>query len=148
MKKWILIIIVVGLLGLLSKYIFTKKPCLPPERPESVPKTAIWSGGCDGGNWIELVEIKESKYRFRIYLDWNGELLMDADFKLKNCKTYNLNNTNWDTTVCCYSHSLDSTVVLSVTQNADENRRCHLQSIYPAYGGSDWEIIKEKYNLE
>jgi hypothetical protein len=119
---------------------------LPPERPEPVPKTAIWSGGCDGGIWIELVEIKENKYRFRIYLDWNGELLMDADFKLKNCKTYNLNSNNWDTTVCCYAHSLDSTVVLGIVYKADENRKCHLQSLYPAYGGNDWEIIKEKYN--
>ncbi|MFB9057513.1 hypothetical protein ACFFU9_12255 [Mariniflexile ostreae] len=149
MKKWLIIIAIISFLGfVLFKYIFDKQPCLPPERHELVPLVAIWSGGCDGGEWIELVEIKEDKYRFRIYQDWNGELKMDADFEFREDRT-NLTRVNWESIVCCYSQSLDSLVTLSVVDNVEGKKKYYrLQSIYPAYGGNDWGIIKEKYNLE
>jgi len=55
--------------------------CDPPQKPNKVPNSAVWKGGCDGGNWIELVSVEKEKIRFRIYRDWNGKLILDADFE-------------------------------------------------------------------
>jgi len=151
MKKWIIIVLALALVFFLFYVWFFNQPCDPPQKPDVVPKAAIWSGGCDGGNWIELVEVKEEKYRFRIYRDWDGELQMDADFKFKKGTDYNLTYSNWTEVVCCYSSSLDSLMTLSVVSDDEKEKdRIHyqLQSMYPAYGGSDWEIIKEKYNIK
>jgi hypothetical protein len=122
-----------------------------PKRPESVPKEAIWKGSCDGGYWIELVSInKNNKYRFRIYQDWDGELLMDADFKFEKEKKINLTFANWRSLVCCYSYAVDdSLATLTVAHDIGGEKKYYLlQSIFPAYEGVDWEIIKDKYNIE
>lgn len=125
------------------------QPCSPPEKPKIVPKQAIWSGGCDGGEWIELVEIKQDKYRFKVYRDWDGELMFDADFMFKDKKT-KLDSINWKNLICCYNHSTeDSLTLLNVTKIEEgEETYYQLKSIYPAYGGSDWKIIKEKYKIQ
>jgi hypothetical protein len=144
MKKLTFIIMVCLAFGFIFWKWFFNQPCSPQDKPKNVPVEAVWSGGCDGGDWIELVEIKENKYRFRIYQDWNGELKMDADFEFSNDKT-SLKHTDWQAKVCCYSLSIDSLVTLSVIEEQNSTKkRYNLQSIYPAYGGSDWEIIKEK----
>ena len=39
------------------------------EKPENVPDSAVWVGGCDGGNWIELVDIKEDTFAKAIRAD-------------------------------------------------------------------------------
>lgn len=147
MRKLIFILLACIFLGFVFWKLFLYQGCTPPVKPENVPILAIWSGDCDGGEWIELVEIKEDKYRFRIYQDWNGELKMDADFEFMDDKT-NLTHSNWRNKVCCYSQSLDSLVILSVRGDLKDNEKhYHLQSIYPPYGGSDWEIIKEKFKI-
>lgn len=144
MKKIILLVFVIVLLGFIAyKLFFTKQPYVPPKKPAAVPANAIWSGERDGGNWIELVEIKENKYRFRIYLDYDGSLLMDADFEMQNCQSYQLTESNWKESVCCYTHASDESVTLNIENAAD--KKCYLKAIYPAYEGYDWEIIKNKY---
>lgn len=125
-----------------------KNPCSSPERPVNIPKDAIWSGDCDGGNWIELVEIKDNIFRFRIYQDYNGMLLMDANFKSNSDKNL-INISNWKNLICCYSHSIsDSLVRLGIKENEQREKECYLESIYPAYAGEDWTIIQEKYHIE
>jgi len=114
-----------------------KRTCPPPEKPEGIPTVAIWNGGCDGGYWVELVEIKESKYRFRIYLDYKAEVLMDADFILKEACGINFPK---DITILKMITIVQVDKILLNYQNQD----CILQPVYPAYGGSSWEIIKEK----
>jgi hypothetical protein len=145
MKKLTFILIACLVMGFVFWKWFFNQPCTPPDKPKNVPTLAVWSGGCDGGDWIELVDIKEDKYRFRIYQDWNGELKMDAYFEFKDNKT-ELTLANWGNKICCYSQSVDSRVTLSVIDEIkNENKHCYLISIYPAFGGSDWDIIKEKF---
>ncbi len=69
--------------------------CDPPQKPNKVPNSAVWKGGCDGGNWIELVSVEKEKIRFRIYRDWNGKLILDADFEYKGCTEFRLTKSNW-----------------------------------------------------
>jgi len=147
--KIILGILAVVLLGLTVGYFYlnwlARQPCPPPDKPTVVPKEAVWKGGCDGGNWIELIKTKEdNKYRFRIYWGHDGSLALDADFSFKKCKEFTLTKSNWSEYVTWYSGQF-----LGV-KNLDQNDEwyCRLYPIYPAYGGDEWEIMKEKEGWE
>jgi hypothetical protein len=128
------------LLGLLSYNYLFKSPCDPPRKLDSVPEKASWFGGCDGGNWIELINVKEDKYRFKVYRDWDGELSIDADFVVKNCNNLALNENNWKERLAYYNEGEEASVRI-VLKGGDN---CYLESIIPAYGGEDWKVIKEK----
>lgn len=86
MKKRIILslLLVVGVifLSVILLNNLMKLPCDPPKRSENVPKTAIWSGGCDGGHWFEQVGriSVNNRYRIRIYNDYDGNLELDAEF--------------------------------------------------------------------
>jgi hypothetical protein len=130
MKKWILIILaVIVLLGVLFfKYVSFDAPCLPPEKPTNVPASAVWKGGCDGGSWIELVSIKEDKIRFRIYRDWNGKLILDADFENGDCDSFRLTETNWTEYAGDF---INGNIGIHISSNAGV--KCRLVPVYPAY---------------
>ncbi len=83
---------IIAAMGFIFYKWFFNQPCAPPEKPETVPISAVWKGDCDGGVWIDLVGIKERQYRFRIYQDWNGELLMDSDFAMDNSEMVSSSN--------------------------------------------------------
>lgn len=104
-----------------------KRPCEQWKKPENVPVSAIWKGGCDGGIWVELVDIKADTIRFRIYQDWNGELLLDADFVSENCDDLLLTKTTWNE----YIDYFDGTKIYSKIQVGGSC--CRLIPIFPAY---------------
>ena len=70
------------------------------DRPDNVPESAIWSGGPDGGEWIEFVERHGGMYRYRIYRDCDGSLLLDADFRLTGSTRPEY--SGWEKSVCCF----------------------------------------------
>lgn len=146
MKKTTLgnLIFSVLVIGSLYLNVGCHRPCTPPEKPNSVPGQAIWKGDCDGGNWIVLSEVKGEQYRFQVYRGYDGVLEMDADFELAECTNANLSNENWQEAISHYWNDTDSSVHIELVNNAD----CRLTAIYPAYGGDDWQIIKDKYNLQ
>lgn len=117
------------------------QPCPPPSKPLNIPVTTKWKGGCDGGHWIELISISDNKYRFRIYLDWNGELLLDSDFSLKDCgENITFSVSNWHEFISWFSG--ENLEIRNFSEQKDW--RCRLVPIYPAYGGSQWDVIREK----
>lgn len=127
-KKRLFGILMFGVLGfVLFKYIFIKRPCLPPEKPIIVPKAAVWKGDCDGGSWIELVSIGKDKVRFRIYRDWNGDLILDADFEYQDCNTFYLTESNWAKYIAYFGNALE------VYDNSTIQSKCKLVPVYPAY---------------
>ena len=102
------------------------QPCSDPEKPSNVPPAAAYIGGCDGGHWMELVSITDKKVRFRIYRDWNGELLLDADFKYDGCAGFRLTSSDWTKHVAFfenYIHIYDHSAGVN----------CKLLPVYPAY---------------
>ena len=129
----ILLVLIAGSVGILLQ----KKPCGEPAKPEGVPRTAIWNGGCDGGYWLDLVEAKGAKYRFRLYLDYTAEVVMDADFVLNDSCKIPLPQKD---------HILNKVTIVEEDKILiyHENQNCYLQPVYPAYGGSSYKIIKEK----
>jgi hypothetical protein len=127
MKKWILIFIVL-VCGLIFWKWFFNQPCTPPDKPKNVPDKAIWKGGCDGGNWVELISIDKQKIRFKIYRDWNGELILDADFVYVECDTFHLTKTNW---IKCGGDFINGSI--GIKTNCFNNINCRLEPIYPAY---------------
>jgi hypothetical protein len=130
MKKVLIIIAIViaVLVGLFVKFVSFNAPCPPPEKTKDVPAEAVWKGGCDGGNWVELVALKEDTVRFRIYRDWNGELILDADFKYQECGSFRLNENNWED---CTGDFINGNIGINV--NCHDNIKCRLEPIYPVY---------------
>jgi hypothetical protein len=122
-------------------FLTQKQPCSPPEKPETLAENALWFGDCDGGNWIELVSANYNKktFRFRIYRDYDGVLEMDTNFELLNCDEINIDENNWSEMIVGYLNE-------SISVKAEQD--CTLRPIYPAYSGEEWEIIKEKRNLD
>lgn len=139
MKKLILSIFVVSVIIVIGWFLVKLSSnwnCDSPQKPVSVPQSAVWRGGCDDGNWIDLVNIYQNKYRFRIYRDWDGALEMDADFEAENCFGLIITHLNWKEVVATY---------LNETMNIGQGKiKCELKPVYPAYGGNQWEIIAEK----
>jgi hypothetical protein len=118
-------IIIVGMV-LFVTWLF-KRPCEQWEKPANVPVLAVWKGGCDGGNWVELVDIKADTIRFRIYHDWNGNLLLDADFVSENCNDLQLTKENWNE----YITYFDGTKIYTKIQS--DSSYCRLVPVFPAY---------------
>lgn len=61
-----------------------------PNKLSNIPKEAIWKGAEDEGFWFEIISINSTQrtYRIKIYNDYNGELVVDADFKKQDsCKS-------------------------------------------------------------
>lgn len=130
MKKKILIIILIvfsSFVGVVLLYNFLfDRPCSEWIKPESVPSSAIWKGGCDGGNWIELVELKKDTIRFRVYRDWDGELILDSDFKYSNCNNFRLTESNWNEYIAYFGNTLE------IYENSNMGK-CRLLRINPSY---------------
>lgn len=85
---WI-VIIVVGLLALAYigiEWVFSQ-PCDPPSKPDNVPASAIWKGGCDGGSWIDIKKTEAANnFYIDVYNEYNGELNVGGIFELEeNC---------------------------------------------------------------
>lgn len=129
----IAIIILLVFLGLKWFANSSNQPCPEPDKPEVVPSSAVWKGGCDGGTWIELVSIENDSYRFKVYRDYDGALLLDANFQPKGCEQLIISKSNWSSEI---EHFINESIVL--------NSKCRLIPIYPAYGGEDWKAREEK----
>ena len=61
--------------------------CALPEIPAKVPKDSIWAGGCDGGAWIQVIELKGKKAHLKIFFSDTGVLWKDSWFEFtENCQ--------------------------------------------------------------
>jgi hypothetical protein len=118
--------------GILFYKYFFNQPCVGWEKPDNVPLSAIWIGGCDGGHWIELVSMQNDTCRFRIYRDWNGDLELDADFIYENCNVQ-LTKANWNE----YITHFDGTKIYTKIQS--NSSYCRLVPVFPAYYGEKIE---------
>lgn len=49
-------------------------------QPMKSNPNALYHGGTDGGYYIEVVDKKAKTFHFKIYLDYNEELILDAYF--------------------------------------------------------------------
>lgn len=131
MKSKILLYIIGVVLLIIAAILFYNwffnQPCAEPDKPVNVPYSAIWKGGCDGGNWIELVSVEKERIRFRIYRDWNGDLILDADFKYQNCNDFRLDESNWDMHIAYFEN-----YSFRLYDNG-KPKECKLEPIYPVY---------------
>jgi len=80
------------------------------EKLDNVPVSAAFVGGCDGGCWMELVEIRNDTVRFKIYQDWSGVLIYDADFVYEDSYDFYLTKTNWTQYVSDFNFSGDKKI--------------------------------------
>ena len=87
MRKYMIgfLVIVILLIIVIQYY---KPRAEQPERPESVPASAVWDGGVDGGNWIDcqLIDSLSSVFDCTVYEDFNGEILFKGNMKFEGEK--------------------------------------------------------------
>ncbi len=127
--KIILLIISIIVIGILVFWFSIRVPNQDePQRLNNIPQNAIWKGGVDEGFWFELVKIDTVKktYRIKIYNDYKGELVADADFiKQTNCKDdYPLNN------------DLINDIIYFEFDKIEMKNDCNLKMLKPIYDGS------------
>jgi hypothetical protein len=86
MKRKIIILLALISIAVAIFLLTTKEKMNHPKRPANVPTTTIWKGSLDEGFWIEFVsENKDSScVRLRIYNDYNGNMVYDANFSMKS----------------------------------------------------------------
>lgn len=68
--------IILFVLIVFGRWSCTLTDCPSPGRPEGLPAGAFWVGGCDGGYWIEKVQLEKTATNVQItlkgYLDYSG----------------------------------------------------------------------------
>jgi hypothetical protein len=106
-----------------------------PDRPMNVPKAAFWRGGVDEGFWFVLdgTDTVKRSYRFKIFNDYNGELAIDANFRM---------DTTCDSNMPSVKRIADKVKYFEFDKIVLDS--CMLEIIYPAFGGSLWELEKSK----
>ena len=139
MKKPIVIIVITSFVLIIIYCVIPIKgyKCPPPERPFNVLIDAQWCGDCDGGEWIYLVP-DEEQYHFIVYMDW-GQVQMDAIFIPD--RTTTLSRENWKDQIFSYVSGDSQPYILGYEE---PGVFYILMCQYPAFGGTEWEIIKEK----
>ena len=131
-KKNGLILTIIIFLLVIGAFIFVNKINDTHIRSKNIPKTAIWKGGKDDGFWFDIVQIDRAKktYRFKIYNEYDGDLVLDANF---------IKDTN-----CVINYPLNEQIIDKINYFNFDNivmiDDCKLLMIKPAFGGTFWEI--------
>lgn len=57
-------------------------------RPSTVPATAVWAGGADGGAWITCMPLDRKPYRYRCftYNDQSGSIWAEGEYVLRSAQ--------------------------------------------------------------
>ncbi|PUZ19711.1 hypothetical protein GA0116948_1355 [Chitinophaga costaii] len=128
------ILLLSGIVFFLLKYVFNTKNAVAPERPKSVPETAVWKGDFDEGFWIFLADTigDSGQYRFKIFRDYNGELAFDGLFKsASQCSKFS-NREQLLNHIKLFDFTKGYRLVI------DDS--CYLGPQLPPIGGSLWNI--------
>lgn len=104
-----------------------------PERPENIPQSAVWTGECETGHWVNLVEIHDGKYHFMLYDVSNGALMLDADFVFEGKSNCIINEDNWQNQILSYKVDADWINIKGGGK---------FEIVLPAYGGEYWDKDK------
>jgi hypothetical protein len=100
--------------------------CALPEIPAQVPKGTTWVGSCDGGHWINVVQMKPKQVRLKIYKSDSGELLKEGWFVFdENCQAKTIELLKGDL------KNYDGDVILLRRMNPKEEppQNCYLKPV-------------------
>ncbi len=103
-----------------------------PEKPANIPQSAVWTGECETGHWVNLAEIHDGKYHFMLYRVWDGALMLDADFVFEGKSNCIINEDNWQNQILSYKVEADWINI----------KGGKLKLVLPAYGGEYWDKDK------
>lgn len=139
-KKWLKIlgrILIIGFiifigLTITMIHVFEVGCIQIPEKPANIPQSAVWTGECETGHWVNLAEIHDGKYHFMLYDVSNGALMLDADFVFEGKSNCIINEDNWQNQILSYK----------VEANWINIKGGKLKLVLPAYGGEYWDKDK------
>ncbi len=77
------ILLILGTIIILYKVFHRPDDLLPPHRPKKVPFDAVWTGGVDGGDWIQCKNIIDHLYECHIFSDWDGTKISSGQYCLE-----------------------------------------------------------------
>jgi len=79
------VIVIAAAVVLTTKIAVIDTPISPPPRPPLVPKRAVWSGGSDGGAWIDCrwPVSKPRSIRCTVYDDAAGSILANGRYEVR-----------------------------------------------------------------
>lgn len=87
-SKYVLFFIFCFFYGCIMKKHKTVIECPNPPRHQNIPINSIWLGGCDGGYWVEILDLKndcKSIYiKCNVYDEDSGTLEFTQNYLLKN----------------------------------------------------------------
>ena len=140
-KKWLKIlgrILIIGFiifigLTITMIHVFEVGCIQIPEKPANIPQSAVWTGECETGHWVNLVEIHDGKYHFMLYDVSNGALMLDADFIFEGKSNCIINEDNWQNQILSYKVDADWINIKGGGK---------FEIVLPAYGGEYWDKDK------
>ena len=104
-----------------------------PEKPANIPQSAVWTGECETGHWVNLAEIHDGKYHFMLYDVSNGALMLDADFVFEGKSNCIINEDNWQNQIVSFKVDADWINIKGGGK---------FEIVLPAYGGEYWDKDK------
>lgn len=107
-----------------------------PEKPANIPQSAVWTGQCETGHWVNLVEIHDGKYHFMLYDVSDGALMLDADFVFEGKSNCIINEDNWQNQIVSFAVDADWINIKGGGK---------FEIVLPAYGGEYWDKDKEAF---
>lgn len=111
-----------------------------PDKLSNIPELSFWRSTCKEGFWFNFVEFDKNinSIRIRIYNDYDGSLVYDANFRPdSSCciSLFEINNLAKQIKVYDRNNNLNNILL--------ENDSCTLYPILPAFGGIFWELYQE-----
>jgi hypothetical protein len=106
-----------------------------PNKLANIPPTAIWRGAEDEGFWFDLVTIKQNSFRMRVYNDYNGAVVLDADFSDSGLCKQHLDKNIMDS-ICYFEFNKTDSIRYFGFNKIVLNNGCEFKAVYPPYGGT------------
>lgn len=134
--KRIVVTVSVTMIALIVGLWFISRIPNGPKRFANMPTDAVWIGATDEGFWFSVIFVDSIRQiaRIQVYNDYNGKLMMDANYKLHDsCKIIPFTKENILKNICYYNHD---NIMLKRTG-------CEIVMIKPAFGGEFWELKKD-----
>ena len=105
-KKILLYILLTGpILFVICAYswLSTLEKWQPPVKPGNVPVDAVWSGGYDGGCFVQLQSEYVDTCRFTIYFEYTGDIWYDGFFYCDQNDFERISKMDWRLLVTGYN---------------------------------------------
>lgn len=135
MKLTVIVITIIICIGIITWFIIRVPDDVTPKKFSNIPENSKWIGSVDEGFWFFIVSVDSTKKetRIQVYNDYNGNLAIDANYKLQSgCEVNPFTIENIRDNISYYGfHDIEL-----------KEQSCKLNLLKPVIGGEFSEIIE------